>query len=874
MTAVIYARYSSDNQREESIEGQIRECTAYAEKNGITVVKHYIDRALSAKTDNRPDFQQMIKDSEKRLFDIVLVWKLDRFARNRYDSAHYEYQLERNHVKLVSATEPISDSPAGIMVKSMLTGMAEYYSAELSEKVVRGMTENVLKGKYNGGTIPIGFKVDEEKFFQIDPLKAPFVVEAFQRYNDGATMKELMNWLNDSGVTTNRNQKFTYNSVQTLLTNKRYIGENHFKDIVMPDSIPAIVDKDLFEEVQQKIKKNSRAPARHKAEDDYLLTTKLFCGMCGAMMFGECGTGRNKVVHHYYKCATAKRFKTCKKKTVRKEWLEDLVIAETMKLIQDDAVIDAIVAEVMELQDQENTTLPLLEKQMREVENGIENMLNAIQAGVLTNSTKSRLEKLEAQQKELAIRIAEEKIARPRLSENQVRFWLTRFRKLDPNVKSHRETLINTFVNAVYLYDEKVLITFNYKDGTKTITFDEIAAKDAPEGNGSDLGCFAPPKKHEGSGLRASFLLIHTVLFSSVFESHHAAYRRPAYRLRGSYWAVRVRLLPHCGRSCFLPQIASDPAVCSMSISRRPVILGGKWNETMEEQTMKYGVIDVGGGLRGIYGAGVLDRCLEEDLRFDLCIGVSAGSANMASYLAGQHGRNKPFYDEYSFRREYMSVHNLIRKHSYLDLGYVYGTLSNAGGENPLDYAALARSPAELCVVAANAQNGEAQYFTKADLHPDDYRVLMASCCIPVIDQPCVIDGVPYFDGGLADPVPLEWAFAHGCDRVALILTKPIGLVSSDVRDKHLAHLLQSHYPAAAEGLRRRAWRYNTAVQRARELERQGLVCIIAPDSTEGMSTLTKNRACLEKMYAKGKQDAEALVRWMQNTKQDESVGT
>ena len=529
MTAVIYARYSSDNQREESIEGQIRECTAYAEKNGITVVKHYIDRALSAKTDNRPDFQQMIKDSEKRLFDIVLVWKLDRFARNRYDSAHYEYQLERNHVKLVSATEPISDSPAGIMVKSMLTGMAEYYSAELSEKVVRGMTENVLKGKYNGGTIPIGFKVDEEKFFQIDPLKAPFVVEAFQRYNEGATMKELMNWLNDSGVTTNRNQKFTYNSVQTLLTNKRYIGENHFKDIVMPDSIPAIVDKDLFEEVQQKIKKNSRAPARHKAEDDYLLTTKLFCGMCGAMMFGECGTGRNKVVHHYYKCATAKRFKTCKKKTVRKEWLEDLVVAETMKLIQDDAVIDAIVAEVMELQDQENTTLPLLEKQMREVENGIENMLNAIQAGVLTNSTKLRLEKLEAQQKELEVRIAEEKIARPRLSENQVRFWLTRFRKLDPNVKSHRETLINTFVNAVYLYDEKVLITFNYKDGTKTISFNEIAAKDASEGNGSDLGCFAPPRERSCRNTRAFFFCTNSKLTQAGgFEQHRPPSSVPA----------------------------------------------------------------------------------------------------------------------------------------------------------------------------------------------------------------------------------------------------------------------------------------------------------------------------------------------------------
>ena len=343
--------------------------------------------------------------------------------------------------------------------------------------------------------------------------------------------------------------KFTYNSVWKLLSNRRYIGENHFKDIVMPDSIPAIVDKDLFEEVQLKIKKNSRAPARHKAEDDYLLTTKLFCGMCGAMMFGECGTGRNKVVHHYYKCATAKRFKTCKKKTVRKEWLEDLVVAETMKLIQDDAVIDAIVAEVMELQDQENTTLPLLEKQMREVENGIENMLNAIQAGVLTNSTKLRLKKLEAQQKELEIRIAEEKIARPRLSENQVRFWLTRFRKLDPNVKSHRETLINTFVNAVYLYDEKVLITFNYKDGTKTITFDEIAAKDAPEGNGSDLGCFAPPRTPVSNGYR-SFCFISFEKGDARVDSNSSGADRRLRRKQGGEAGAALRFFKALPRGC------------------------------------------------------------------------------------------------------------------------------------------------------------------------------------------------------------------------------------------------------------------------------------------------------------------------------------
>ena len=496
MTAVIYARYSSDNQREESIEGQIRSFPLTPKRTGITVVKHYIDRAYSARTANRPEFQQMVKDSEWRLFDIVLVWKLDRFARDRYDAAHYKHILQKNHVKLVSATEPISDSPAGIMMESMLTGMAEYYSAELSEKIVRGMTENVLKGKYNGDTIPIGYVIDAERHFQIDPLTAPFVVEAFKRYAEGATMKDIMNWLNRQGVKTGRNRAFTYGSVQTLLTNRRYIGENRFQDIVVPDTIPVIVEKELFDRVQEKMAKNRRAPARHKAEDDYLLTTKLFCGMCGAMMFGECGTGQNKVVHHYYKCANAKRARSCKKKTVRKVWLEDLVVNATLEMLQDDQAIDAIVEMVMQLQDQENTTRPLLEKQLKETETGIQNMLNAIQAGILTSSTKERLEALEVQKKELEIRIAEEKLAKPKLSADFVRFWLTRFRKLNPQIKSHRETLVNTFVNAIYLYDDKVLLTFNYKEGTKIISLDDVASLVASGESGSDLGCLPPPMRH------------------------------------------------------------------------------------------------------------------------------------------------------------------------------------------------------------------------------------------------------------------------------------------------------------------------------------------------------------------------------------------
>ena len=497
MKAVIYARYSSDSQREESIEGQIRECTAFAEKNGITILRHYIDRAYSAKTDNRPDFQEMIKDSGKKLFDMVIVWKLDRFARNRYDSARYKAQLKRNGVKVVSATEVISEGAEGIILESVLEGYAEYYSADLSEKVIRGRKENALKCKFNGGTLPIGYVIDEEQHFQIDPLTAPFVLDVFKKYDKGATMKELRDWLNDSGVRNTRGQPLNFNSIQHMLSNRRYIGEYKYRDIITPDGIPAIVPQDLFDRVQEKLAQNRKAPARHKAEDDYLLTTKLFCGYCGAYLCGESGKSRNGTIHHYYKCVSVKKKRTdCKKKPVRKQWLEDLVVNEVMKVVMDDQAIEAIVSMVMDLQDRENTSLPLYEQQLREAETGIQNLLNAIQQGILTKSTKTRLEELEATKEDLEIKIANEKIAKPRISPEFVAFWLHKFRKLDVRQQSHRKMLIDAFVNAIYLYDDKLVLTFNYKDGTRTITLDDV--KEAVKNNtGSDLDCLgAPSKKH------------------------------------------------------------------------------------------------------------------------------------------------------------------------------------------------------------------------------------------------------------------------------------------------------------------------------------------------------------------------------------------
>ena len=202
MKAVIYARYSSDSQREESIEGQIRECTEYANRNGMTILRSYIDRALSARTADRPEFQNMIRDSEKGLFDIVLVWNIDRFSRDRYDSAHYKHLLKKNGVKVVSAKENISDGPEGIILESMLEGYAEYYSAELSEKIHRGQRENALKGRNNGGGIPLGYLLGSDQKLVIDPVIASLVEEIFRHYADGETVRSIVEDFNNRGPKT------------------------------------------------------------------------------------------------------------------------------------------------------------------------------------------------------------------------------------------------------------------------------------------------------------------------------------------------------------------------------------------------------------------------------------------------------------------------------------------------------------------------------------------------------------------------------------------------------------------------------------------------------------------------------------------------
>ena len=492
MKAVIYARYSSDSQREESIEGQLRECAAFAEKNGITVLRHYIDRAYSAKTDNRPEFQSIIKDSGKRLFDIVIVWKLDRFARNRYDSARYKATLKKNGVKVVSATEIISEGAEGIILESMLEGYAEYYSAELSEKIHRGQKENALKGRNNGGGIPLGYLLGNEQKLVLDPVTAPIVREIFQRYADGEIVRTIVEDFNRRGLKTKNGKSFSPNSFNRILKNRKYIGEYQYQDVIIPGGVPAILSDDLFYRVQARLEKNKRAPATAKADVDYLLTTKLFCGLCERMMIGESGTSHTGDKHYYYKCAGAKRKLGCKKKSAKKDFIERAAVLVTVQRVLRDEEISRIAEAIVALQEKEDTSLPAMRQQLTECEKAIDNMLNAIQMGVLTASTKERLEKLENRRDELENRLACEKLAKPKVSAEFMTFWLHRFRKLDVRQQSHRKMLIDTFINAIFLYDDKMVITFNYKEGTKTITFAELQEAISNK-NGSDLDCLAAP---------------------------------------------------------------------------------------------------------------------------------------------------------------------------------------------------------------------------------------------------------------------------------------------------------------------------------------------------------------------------------------------
>ncbi|MBE6886668.1 MAG: patatin family protein [Ruminococcaceae bacterium] len=276
------------------------------------------------------------------------------------------------------------------------------------------------------------------------------------------------------------------------------------------------------------------------------------------------------------------------------------------------------------------------------------------------------------------------------------------------------------------------------------------------------------------------------------------------------------------------------------------------------------GIVDVGGGLRAVYGAGILDYCLDQRICFDWYGGVSAGAGNLISFLSGQWGRNHRFYTRYSSRPEYMGLRTLLRTGAYLNLDYIYSEIAHSQGEDPLDFDAFTAKGLPLVIVATDGNTGAPYYFTGADLQKDAYDPLIASSTLPVVCKPRQIGGIPYFDGGLSDPIPLQKALDAGCERVVVILSRPRDYFRTGEKDARFAALLRRSYPEVARLLRERFRLYNDQLSYAHALETEGRALILAPEDCCGVNTLTRDASRLNRLYQSGYADATRLSRWLE----------
>ena len=421
---VIYARYSSHAQRDVSIEQQVADCEAYARQNGLEVVKIYADRALSGTSDKRPQFQQMLRDAAHGRWSYVLTWKVDRFARNRYDSATYKFRLKRHGVRVIYAKEC----------------------------------------KVNNGSMPLGYCKGPDGRFAIQEAEAEVVREIFRRVAEGEPFVSIANELNGRGVRTKRGGLWGKNSFHRLLVNEMYIGVYSYSDVRVEGGVPAIVDKALFLEVAERLKTKKNPQGRHRENGEYLLTGKLFCGLCGTPMVGISGTGQHGELHYYYVCQKRRLEHACKKANVARDWLEREVVRATLDHVLKPETIQWVADAVMAFQEREENSAVLvgLRDQLSQNKREVDNVLKAIRAGIITASTQRLLVDLEAEGSRLEDAICREEASMAHVERDFIVYWMERFRGGSVEDAAFRRKVIDSFVNAVFLWDDRIRIAFNY----------------------------------------------------------------------------------------------------------------------------------------------------------------------------------------------------------------------------------------------------------------------------------------------------------------------------------------------------------------------------------------------------------------------------
>lgn len=480
-TAVIYARYSSHAQRDASIDQQLAVCRAFAARGGIDVVDTYTDRALTGTNDNRPGFRRMLADAAKGGWNYVIVYALDRFSRDRYDAATSKHKLKQAGVKLLSATEPIAETPAGILMESMLEGYAEYYSRELAAKVRRGQMDNAKKCMVNG-SLPLGYCKGPDGRYAVEPTEAAIVQEIFRRVGAGEPLANIIDDLNDRGLRSKKGQPWNKSSFNRMLTNERYTGIYIYQDIRIPGGIPAIVTQAEFDAVQRAAisKKNPRravmpdAPMSRRRQDGiYLLTGKLFCGDCGSPLIGVSGTARNQSLHHYYACKgrISKTAPGCELKNIRREDIEYEIAAAIKQTMLTPETIQAIAQATYDYQCEAyaDPDLTLLEDQLQETNRALKNLMSAIEQGLFTPTTRDRLLELELQKDNLNSRLA---VAKSRAADlptrDEIVAALDYYANGDLSDPLYQEALIDTFLVRAYVHSDHYDIYFSPDAKTKT----------------------------------------------------------------------------------------------------------------------------------------------------------------------------------------------------------------------------------------------------------------------------------------------------------------------------------------------------------------------------------------------------------------------
>lgn len=395
-TAVIYARYSSERQNEQSIEGQIRIIKAFAERECYNIIDSYIDKAITGRTDDRPSFQKMIEGSKSHTFRYVLVYKLDRFSRSRYDSAIYKKILSDNGVRVISATENIGENPEGIILEAILEGYSEYYSKELAQKIIRGNYDSRSKGLFTGGRVIYGYRIVDRRYV-IEENEAEIVKRIFDEVINKRKLVDIAKRLNDSGIPYVGGDKWDEKKLSRLLRNEKYIGIARFYDSMFDNIVPKIIDDPVFKEAGKVLDRNKHK-CKVKKDYKFLLSGKIYCGDCEALMYGHSGTSRTGKLYLYYKCKNAVNAHSCNMKPVKKRFIEDFVVNYAIEYLLSPENITKLANDMVGYYNQfidDDVQIKILEDALKETEMRLNNSLKAIQMGIINKSVADMVSSLE-----------------------------------------------------------------------------------------------------------------------------------------------------------------------------------------------------------------------------------------------------------------------------------------------------------------------------------------------------------------------------------------------------------------------------------------------------------------------------------------------